>query len=176
MKTFQLLVLVIAVLVLNGRAWATTVFRMDLETLIRESDSIVQGEVERVAAEWDEQKRTIFTYVLLRVHDQLKGNLSSTMLIRQLGGKVGSMRLSIVGMPAFSKGEEVIVFLKRTPEQTYQVVGLGQGKYDITNDFAIADISGIDLVDKRTGQVMEGDFLSRQPLANFKAQIRRLVK
>src|SRR2546421_8218607 len=40
-----------------------------------------------------EQKRTIFTYVLLRVHDQLKGNLSSTMLIRQLGGKVGSTRL-----------------------------------------------------------------------------------
>ena len=128
MKSLRLYATIVVVILLVVPAWATTVIRMDLQTLVQESDSIVQGRVEHVDAQWDDQKKTIFTYVFVRVHDPLKGDFRPTVLIRQLGGKVGDMNLSIIGMPAFRSGEEVIVFLKSNPiEATYHVVGLTQG-------------------------------------------------
>jgi len=176
MKSLRLYATIVVVILLVVPAWATTVIRMDLQTLVQESDSIVQGRVEHVDAQWDDQKKTIFTYVFVRVHDPLKGDFRPTVLIRQLGGKVGDMNLSIIGMPAFRSGEEVIVFLKSNPiEATYHVVGLTQGKYEVADDFAVANASGIELMDRKTGQIEAGLF-TKQPLETFKSRIRSMVK
>ena len=166
----------ILVLILCAIAgWTTTVVRMDLPALVQESDSIVQGQVEGIDSRWDEQKRTIFTYISVRVHEPLKANPGPTVVIRQLGGKVGAMRLSVMGMPAFRTGEEVILFLKRNPESTYHVVGLNQGKYEIGDDSVVANALGVELVDRKSGQVIEGG-VNREQLATFKSRIRELVK
>jgi hypothetical protein len=176
MKSLQISPAVAVLLLLNLTGWATTVVRMDLPSLVQESDSIVQGQVESVVAQWDEQKKTIFTYVSIRVREPLKGEPGQTVLIRQIGGKVGAMNLSILGMPSFRTGEEVILFLKHNPEASYHVVGLSQGKYEIASDSAIANTSGIELVDKKTGQMIEGGAVNSEPLEIFKSRIRRLVK
>ena len=155
--------------------WTTTVIRMDLPALVEESDSIVQGQVEGVDSRWDEQNRTIFTYISIKVREPLKANPGPTVVIRQLGGKVGTMHLSVMGMPVFRTGEEVILFLKRNPEPTYHVVGLSQGKYRTENDTAVANALSLELLDKRSGQVIESG-VNREQLAAFKSRIRELVK
>ncbi len=176
MKVIQISGIVTGFLLLAVTGWATTVVRMDLPALVQESDNILQGRVELVYAQWDDQKRTIFTYVSIRVYDPLKGEQRQNVLIRQLGGRVGAMNLSIAGMPAFESGEEVIVFLKSNPEGTYHVVGLGQGKYEIVSGLAVANVSGLELVDRKTGQMIEGGVVTKEPLETFKSRIRRLVQ
>lgn len=175
MKSYHVSAAIAVLLLISESGWTTTVLKMDLPALVQESDSIVQGQVERVEAQWDEQRKTIFTYISVRVLEQLKGEPGQVVLIRQIGGKVGAMNLSILGMPAFRSGEEVILFLKRNTEATYHVVGLSQGKYAIGSDFAVANVSGIELVDRKTGQVIEG-VISREPLESFKSRIRQLVR
>jgi hypothetical protein len=176
MKPLHIYATLVAVLFLGIPGWTTTVVRMDLQALVQESDSIVQGRIERVDAQWDDQKKTIFTYIFIRVHDPLKGEFRPNVLIRQLGGKVGDMNLSIIGMPVFRSGEEVIVFLKSNPtEATYHVVGLTQGKYEVKTDFAVANALGIELLDRKTGQI-EGGAFTREPLETFKSRIRSMVK
>jgi len=172
----RLIGVLLIVLLMASAGWATTVVRMDLPALVQESDHIVQGHVETVYGEWDERLKVIFTYVSLRVDDPLKGDSRRTILIRQLGGKVGSMNMSIAGMPMFNPGEDVIVFLKGIPEGNYNLVGLGQGKYAISGNVAVANVSGLELLDRKTGQLIAGPAAIREPLESFKARIRSLVQ
>ncbi len=50
-----------------------------------------------------------------------------------------------------------------------------QGKYEVADDFAVANASGIELMDRKTGQIEAGLF-TKQPLETFKSQIRSMVK
>src|SRR5437764_37397 len=113
---------------------ATTVVRMDLPQLVQQSDSIVQGRVDGVAVQWDADRKLAFTYITISVDDPLKGERRRTVTIRQVGGKIGALNLSVAGMPQFRSGESVIVFLKAQADNTFQVVGMNQGKYEITAD------------------------------------------
>ena len=173
---FRMLTPVLLLFLFTLTGWTTTVIKMDLPALVQESDSVVQGRVEEVYARWDVQLKTIFTYASVRVDDPLKGEPHQSVLIRQLGGKAGAMNMSIAGMPRFVRGEEVIVFLKSNPEGTYHVVGLGQGKYEIVNDFAAMNVSGVGLADRKTGKVVVDTIMSKEPLETFKSQIRRLAR
>src|SRR5206468_6189027 len=98
---FRMLTPVLLLFLFTLTGWTTTVIRMDLPALVEESDSIVQGQVEGVDSRWDEQNRTIFTYISIKVREPLKANPGPTVVIRQLGGKVGTMHLSVMGMPVF---------------------------------------------------------------------------
>ena len=167
---------VVGVVMLAGMARATTVVKMDLPALVGESDTIVQGRVAQEYSQWDAQMKLVFTYVNIQVDDPLKGARRQNVVIRQLGGRVGGLNMSVAGMPKFNVGNEVIVFLKSNPEGTYQVVGLNQGKYDIVNDFAVANISGVEVFDSKTRQVSGGAVVNKQPLETFKSQIRRMAQ
>jgi hypothetical protein len=167
---------VLGVLLFTLTGWTTIVIKMDLTALVQQSDTILQGRVEQVYAQWNEPMKTIFTDVSVRVEDTLKGEARRSVSIRQLGGKVGAMNMSIAGMPKFTSGEDVILFLKGNGEGTHHVVGLSQGKFEIVNDFAVADVSGVGLVDSKTGQVIEGVVVAKESLETFKSRIRRLAQ
>ena len=86
-KTFALrLCFGLTALCWAGSAVGSIVLEMDLEDLVQESDSIIQGIVESVSSEWDNEKKLIFTYVSIRVDDPLKGERRRTLVIRQMGG------------------------------------------------------------------------------------------
>ena len=51
----------------------SVVLQMDLDRLVEDSDAIIQGEVEAVYSQWDEEKKLIFTYASIRVDESLKG-------------------------------------------------------------------------------------------------------
>jgi hypothetical protein len=118
----------------------------------------------------------IYTYVSLVVDDPLKGDRRRTVLLRQPGGSVGARRTWIPGMPQFNRGEQVIVFLRDRRDGTFDVTGLNQGKYDIVNDFAVANVSGVAILDPKTGLVSDAGFIDKAPLEAFKARIRELVR
>jgi hypothetical protein len=168
--------LALCTLLISSTASATTIVKLDLPQLVRESDSIVQGRIDNVYSQWDAQLKVIFTYVSVHIDDPLKGQPRQSVLIRQLGGKVGALNMSIPGMPRFNNGDEVIVFLKGNPEGTYHVVGLNQGKYEVIDDFAISNVSGVSLVDVKTRQVIDGPLINREPLESLKSRIRELAR
>ena len=154
--------------------FATTVQKMELPALVAGSDSIVQGRVESVEVRWE--NNLAYTYTSVTVDDPMKGFRRRAVLIKQLGGKVGNLNVSVSGMPQFKRGDQVIVFLKARKDGTFDVVGLNQGKYEIVNDTAIANVSGLTLINEKTGRLEEAGFVDKAPLEVFKAKIRGLVK
>jgi hypothetical protein len=161
-------------MVLTVSAFATTVKKMELPELVSLSDSIVEGTVESVEARWED--KSIYTYTSIRVDEGMKGAPRRALMVRQPGGKIGSLNVNAPGTPQFKQGDQVIVFLRDRRDGTFDVVGLGQGKYDIQENFAVTNVSGMTLADPKTGQLMEAGRADRKPLDSFKAKIRELVR
>ena len=103
--------------------------RMELPQLVKQSDSIVQGHVDDVSVQWDSTRNIALTSITITVDDPMKGERRRSIVIRQIGGKVGALTMGVSGMPQFEKGEQVIVFLKMQSDGTFMVLGLNQGKY-----------------------------------------------
>ena len=183
MKTTALFltVLLFLILTLAIPVLGTTVPKMDLKALIGKSDHIVQGKVEAIDVVV-EQKRP-FTRVRIRVDDPIyarRGDRRQTVFLKFLGGRMdtprGPVDLAISGMPSFNVGDNVIVFLREQPDGNNSVVGLNQGKYLVLNEVAIASITGVDLVDPKTGKIVPSGYLESAPVDAFKARIRELLK
>jgi len=158
----------------------TTIPRMDLAALVKQSDRIVQGKVETVEVQLDRRLRLPFTLVRVRVDDPLKGDRSQTVLIRHVGGKApGSpYTITVSGTPQFHQGDNVIVFLRdlRDGSNTFQVVGMNQGKYEVIDEVAVSHVSGVELVDPKTGKVLPSGFIESAPVDSLKAKIRELAR
>ena len=86
---------------------------------------IVVGDVVSVHAAWDPAHRSIYSTVEVNVQETWKGSppVNGRISIRQPGGRVGEIELTVHGMPSFSTGESSLLFLQRA-----RVVGMGQGK------------------------------------------------
>jgi len=118
----------------------------------------------------------IYTYASIVVDDPLKGERRRTVLLRHMGGTIGAKTVWIAGMPQFKAGEQVIVFLRNKQDGTFDVIGLDQGKYDVVDDYAIANVSGVAILDPKTGLMSEAGFVNKAPLEAFKAKIRELTR
>ena len=164
----------ILVLALATPLLATTIQKMELQQLVTTADSIVQGRVETVEARYEE--RMIYTYVSVMVDDPLKGDRRRTVLLRHMGGTIGAKTVWIPGMPQFKPSEHVIVFLRNRQDGTFDVIGLNQGKFDIVNDYAVANVTGVSILDPKTGLMSERGFIEKAPLEAFKSKIRELMR
>lgn len=118
---------------------ATTVVKMELPEIVQKSDRIVEAVVESVESRWEADRKLAFTYVTLRVVEDFKGT-GSTVTLKLLGGTVGALTVTVPGMPRFAPRERAIVFLRRQPDVTYDLVGINQGVYEIVGDYAVSDL------------------------------------
>jgi hypothetical protein len=166
--------IVMIIALLAAPAFATTIKKMELKEIVSASDAIAQGTVESVDVRWENQ--SIYTYASIRVDEGIKGAPKRALLVRQPGGKIGSLHLDAPGTPQFHVGDQVIVFLRDRKDGTFDVVGLSQGKYDIVNSYAVTNVSGLTLADPVSGRLIEGGPVDRKPLDAFKAQIRGLAR
>jgi hypothetical protein len=162
--------------ILAAPSLATTVTKLDLAQLVKRADLIVQGQVQSVYSQWDEERRLVFTYISIRVDESLKGGSRQSVLIRQVGGTVGTIQMSVAGVPQFKSGEMAIVFLKHQDDSTFQVVGMNQGLYEIVEDFAVSNVFGVDLFDSKTGEITKSLVGGRAPLEQLKTKIRELLR
>jgi hypothetical protein len=141
---------------------------------VKVSDSIVHGHVQSVQARYE--NNMVYTYTYVVVDDPLKGERRQTVTLKHPGGTIGAMTMFFAGMPHFSAGDQVIVFLKNRQDGTFDVIGLNQGKYDVVDNVAVAHVSGVSVMDPKTGLMSDESFIEKAPLETFKAKIRELAR
>jgi hypothetical protein len=106
-------------------ARATLMRTMDLAELTATADQIVVGDVLSTESTWDSGHRNIYTTIDIGVRESWKGGTPSDgrIRIRQLGGSVGEIEMTVHGMARFTPGERALLFLREA-----RVVGWSQGK------------------------------------------------
>jgi len=110
---------------------ASTVEKLSFDRLIDEADLIVKGRVEELKNRQAPDRRSVTTVVMISVVSQFKGAKVSSITIEQPGGSMGRVAQGVPGLPEFSPGEDVIIFLKQQRSGTYSIVGGKQGKFSV---------------------------------------------
>jgi len=150
---------------LSNLAEATTVERLNLDALVKKSNRIVIGKVRNSKTYWSSNGKLILTSYTIDVQETLKGQTASTVELTTIGGKIGDLTLHVAGMPVFAKDENAVVFVENTG--TYStVVGLAQGKFEVSNGEVSNDVIGLNFPDG--GSIRP----TKMPLATFKRQIK----
>jgi hypothetical protein len=121
----------LAVLVVGILLSATTVIPMSIEQLSSAATQIIRGHVIDSRSAWDDQHSTIYTYTRFQTDETLKGTNNAVITVKQLGGSAGGYTLHVAGVHSWSKGEDVVLFLRSSQAQdgTFSVVGLMQGDF-----------------------------------------------
>ncbi len=149
------------------------------------SPVVVTGRVTAIQGRWDAAADAIYTYITVSVTEQLKGELAeSTIVIKQLGGQLGTVGLRVADQASYTVGENVLVFLAVRPRDgTLYPAGFQLGKWQLsTSDGqtlavpstssgsslagpATAEAQGIDLATIRSivdaTPALQGDFVTR---------------
>lgn len=184
----RLAVLLLLVLSLTFSLPATLVPRMSLEEIVDASESIVHGTVVKTWPAWDDDHKYIWTHYEVQVADHLKGVPSATIVISEPGGTVGDTALQVAGAPRYETGEEVVLFVARTPLGYLRTCGWGQGKFRVVRSgqsgkaTVRAGAKGMQLVERPSGE--QNTLTKGTPLGavdgleldQFKARVRQLVE
>ncbi|HYR27462.1 MAG TPA: PKD domain-containing protein [Thermoanaerobaculia bacterium] len=149
---------------------ATTIVMPEDEQLIGKSPVIVEGMVLSTAAV--ERDGRIYTETVVSVSRTLKGSVSETITIRELGGVAEGRFTKIFGTPEFASGERVLLFLEQHPQGGYRTMDLFVGKFESA---ATRDGKRIWLRDAEVPNVMLLD-AELQPVEHAKNVQRDAVK
>jgi hypothetical protein len=147
---------------------ATTVERLTLEDLTQRSQNILHGVVRGTRTYWSPDRKLILTNTTIQVTESMKGQAAGTVEVTTVGGQIGDTILHVAGMPAFVTGEDTIVFVARSSGYL-TVLGLGQGKFTVSNGEVANSLSELTFPDGRPSRP------TRMPLQNFKSEIRSMV-
>jgi hypothetical protein len=112
------------------------VFEMSTKELTKESTAIVVGKCVEKKSFWNDKQDKIFTRVRINVDKTIKGDISGETEILIPGGRVGNIIYEVSDMPAFSEGEESVVFLWKHTSGNNLVTGALHGKLKIYTDKA----------------------------------------
>jgi hypothetical protein len=121
-----------ASLLVAAAASATTMIALDLKALSDRADRVVLATVESIESKWTSDHSAIYTEVTLKVERAYKGDnkVGELLVVRREGGSVDGIAMKVYGAPAFSMGEEVVVFSEMRGA-TRWVVGMAQGKLPV---------------------------------------------
>ena len=168
---------------------ATLVPRMSIEQMIDDSELIVQGTVLRSWSDWDRARQFIWTHYELQVSDTMKGLPSVKLVVSEPGGIIGETAIQIAGAPRYQVGDEVVLFLNRTPIGYLRSCGWGQGKFGVRENAGAgrkvvrSAVAGVTLVEplgrqaspRQTSQTALGSF-NGLALGEFKTRLRSLIR
>ena len=157
--------------------------RLSLEELVDRSELIIHGRCLRSWSAWDAGHQFIWTHHEIQVSDPLKGAPGLTVVVSEPGGILDGMELLIEGLPRYQDGEEMVLFLFKTPIGFWRTRGLGQGKYGVVADAAAgqrlrADLNGAVLIEPAGAATAKGTDLQRLNgvrLQEFKSMVRGLA-
>ena len=111
---------------------ATTLARMSLDELAAAAHVIVEAYCLENEARWE--RGEIWTFTNLEVTETIKGVAPRLITVRLLGGRVGHLISTVNGVPRFQPGEDVVLFLERTPAGDFSVTSWVQGTFRIRRD------------------------------------------
>ena len=137
-----------AVLYVAAALWGAQVPRFSLEDLVDGSQYIVHGRVIHTWTGWDAKHLYLWTHHEIAVVDALRGAPGVRVTVSEPGGSLDGVHQSLSGALPFSPGEEVVVFLYRTPIGFLRAAGGVQGKFTIdAAGYAHAQMAGAEVVD-----------------------------
>jgi hypothetical protein len=151
---------------------------MDLSELTASAEHVVVADVARVTSQWDDDHRNIITTVEIAVQESWKGSPPSDgkIRLRQPGGTVGDIEMTVVGMPRFSVGERALLFLQQAG-----VVGMGQGKRPLRWNASekrwlveVADTAGAVRLDRK-GTLRAEVASTPESLDSMRSKVRALL-
>lgn len=156
---------------------AMVVVPAEFSEMVTASELVVHGRVVDVRAQIVGDRRTIETVVTLSVLAAIKGQPGETVYFKVPGGQIGRYRRFMVGAPEFTRGEEVVLFLKGRPPAVPFPFGLSQGVYRVVHDAAGRRLVTPPVVSEAPGRVVRGD-TSRRPLelAAFTRNVRAIAE
>jgi hypothetical protein len=114
-------------------ALATTVIPMSIERLTAASSHVVEGVPLQTWSQWNPQHTMILTYTKFQVQRTLKGQSTPMVIVKQLGGRVGSTVQKVAGVRRLQPGEQTVLFLRPGDEndETLVITGLMQGNFSV---------------------------------------------
>lgn len=134
-------------------AAATQVVRQSTDEMGRAADLIVRGRVQGVRSYWNETRTRILTEATVAVDSRLKGRSGGAVRVVQMGGTVGTVKMTVAGALDWRPGEDVLLFLEHSLPDRYRVSGFTQGKFTVETDPASgvayarqAGLAGVGLV------------------------------
>jgi hypothetical protein len=100
-----------------------------LQALAQEAEIVALATCTTTESRWDATDPIIVTRVELRVERFFKGEAGSTLPVNTLGGRVGPQGMGASDTAAFTAGERVVAFLRRSAYGPYYVtIGGSAGK------------------------------------------------
>ncbi len=131
---YRVLILTVAILAFIRAGSGASTRPMTMDSLVRESELVIYGRALASRSVWDPATETIWTQTEFAVLDGAKGNPARTVMVSEPGGIIGDVGHLFPGVPRFDSGQEVVLFLYRTPANRLRVSGLMQGVYKVEQD------------------------------------------
>ncbi len=142
----------IVALLSSSAASALKVRAFSTAELVAESALIVRGRVKSVTPTW--QGDRIVTDAAVDVIETLhRRTANPSVVVRQLGGRVGDTTLTVPGVRTLRPGDHVLLFL-RTDGRYHYLIGFSQGSVFLQPDASGAlrvtrELNGMELVERR---------------------------
>lgn len=128
----------LASLALIGSAEGTTLQKLSLEDMIRQSTAIVRAQV--TGSRTAQRGANIYTYYRLHVIETAKLSPAeargSDIEVGVPGGTLNGLHQMAIGSPELVKGSEYVIFLWTGKSGLTQVIGLSQGLFLTSKDSA----------------------------------------
>jgi hypothetical protein len=162
----------------NQPAGATTLMRMSLVQMSHAAQLIVRARCLDNSTRWDAGE--IWTFTSLDVEEVWRGSAPSQISVRLLGGRVGNITSTVSGVPRFSPGEEVVLFLEPTPRGDFSIVSWEQGTFRIRrdartgNEVAAQDTAAFPVFDPATRR-FEAAGIRNLPVATLRSRVDAAV-
>ena len=137
------------VFILVGFSRALTVVPPTFEEMADQADLVFIGKAVASRAAWRTTgtDQAIFTMIDFESDEILKGKAGKNVRLQFLGGTVNDITLDVPGVPHFSIGERVILFVEKNGVQFCPLVGVFHGKFGLQKD----EKTGRDVVTMHNG-------------------------
>lgn len=113
---------------------ATILADWSLEERVRRADCIVMGVVAEAEVVRDERGR-VWTETTIVVERALAGQVSETVVVSQLGGRLGDRTVDVSGTAPLPTGVRVLLLLQSVGRRTV-LVAMSQGAFHLHGDLA----------------------------------------
>lgn len=170
MRPLRFLALCATLLAATAAARATTVIPPEFSELVSESDYVIRGRVRSLSndVQMRDGREVPFTLVQVEVRDVIAGTAPAVVTLRMLGGRTSDGReLRVEGVPAFTVGDEEILFVQGNGKNFYPLKGVMHGFYPVKFDKKL----GREYVARANGVPLSSTAEISLPLADGKIAI-----
>ena len=160
-------------------ASGTTLMRMSLAQISQTAQVIVRARCIGNSTRWDAGE--IWTFTSFDIEETWSGSAPAQISVRLLGGRVGNLTSTVSGVPRFSPGEEVVLFLETTARGDFSIVSWEQGTFRIRRDVrtgdevAVQDTAAFPVFDPATRR-FETIGIRNLPIAEFRSRVDAAVR